>query len=186
MNLQGKQALVEKHDRDVQDLQIGLLIRIAGVPLVVSLMAMSLYVHNFAFTLVYVASAFVVLPCASMFVFFFSKFTRNFVAKTIMKQLFGFDDVAVVVIQQFCSASVAVSKLTEEVHRYSAENIPKVLETGQVPKHPTSLDHMRRVAALRFVQTVSNRIKSRIAAHRPDKLSNPLIYVTGNLECKTL
>ncbi len=167
-----------EHDGQVRELKTSILIRIAAIPLMVALLALAVYIHNLAFTLFYACSLFLIVPCASATLFLFAKYTRDLIGKTIMKQLFGFDHISVVVVGQFCSPSVAAKRLTEEVHK----NIKQY--DGPIA---TGLEEFRKMASLRFMAKVSAMVKKSVEdfVRDDDESESPSIHVTANLVYKT-
>jgi hypothetical protein len=171
------EELLEMHNGTVVELQASTLIRIAGAPFIVLLFMVAIYLHYIQFTVVMVGSLFVVIPCITAVCFLFSKYTRDYIGRKVLLDIYGFDSTASCVIEQFCTPWVATRSLTQEFERTVRVN-PEDPGAGATDKQQLVL--LRQQASESFASKINKRIQERL----DECTHNPSICITGTLETR--
>jgi len=169
------EELLEMHNGTIVELQASTLIRIAGAPFIILLFMAVLYLHYLQFTFMMVGSLFVVIPCTTAVCFLFSKYTRDYMGRKVLLDIYGFDSTASYVIEQFCTPWVATRSLAQEFERTIRAN-PEDLGVGAKQQ----LVLLRQQAAESFASKINQRIQERLdeCTHKPS------ICITGTLETR--
>lgn len=171
------EELLEMHNGTVVELQASTLIRIAGAPFIVLIFMVALYLHYLQFTLVMVGSLFVVIPCVTAVCFLFSKYTRDYVGRKVLLDIYGFDSTASCVIEQFCTPWVATRSLAQEFERKVRANLED-MGVGETDKQQLVL--LRQQAAESFTSKINQRIQERL----DDCTHKSSICITGTLKTR--